>query len=184
VASSLVRADAEREIAHARRMERENIFKEAIAKALYIPLAPVPPSLAFERTHASDGEALVETAVVKKTCREQNHICLGNDMETIREFGRKFAAEDSGFTLDELLYVFEGNDTKGNVLGFTSMKSLESLENDRILVIDRENQVLLQNPGLTEKEYGDFLSALRKKNGIYRAVEQKLLNDFPELRRK
>jgi hypothetical protein len=184
VASSLVKADAEREMAHARRMERENIFKEAIAKALYIPLVPAPLFLTFEKTHAGDGDAVVETAVVKKTCREQNHICIGNDIETIREFGRKFVSDDTGFTLNELLYIFEGSDTKGNVIGCASMKLLESLEKENILLIDREKQFLLQNPGLMENEFEDFLSVLRKSNGICRAVEQKLMSDFPELMRK
>jgi hypothetical protein len=178
-----VRTNAERELAYVKRKEKESMFIEVIAKALYIPNTEEPLYLHFERRDIHLDGRFQEVAVVRKAHSDQNNVCIGNDIETIRQFGKMFFAGDCGFTLNELLYVFEGRDTRDNVLVFLPMRKIEEMENDKMLIIDRENLKLKQNPELTAGEYDAFLTRLRMKGNLYHTVRLKISNDFPELRK-
>lgn len=176
------RVNAERTLKRARRIEQDSLSKELIAKALYIPAMEKPLSLIFESMLAEEDGRVIEIAVVQKMYKEQTHVTVGDEMEIIRGFGKLFRGDDRGFTLDELLYIFQGDCGKGAAMAIIPMKCLESMEKANILVIDREQQVLRQNPNLTQTEYSEYLSGVRRDFMTYRSM-QRLLKDAPELNR-
>lgn len=178
--STLAKADAEKTLAYVTKIAQERISKEAIAKALYIPLAPENLHLSFEKMHRKVDSSV--EIVVRKTYCDQNHISLGNDIQNMKKISEYIFGDEPRFTLNSLACALEGGETLGNVLVQTSMRVLKNMERGKIIVVDAEKGELRPNPKLTESEYRNFITELRGIGAAYEAEAQRIIRYFPTIR--